>query len=236
MTPPPTNIDGTDITGATIDGTEVTEITVDGDTVFTAGPTIDNFEQSLYGNQGKTLSDFYGGNLSTATRQQSVVFEGSFALEVDSGNGSIGGDGSEGLPNYPVSGDSFRWRILLEQGLGTRAGTSFGQQSSGDWFSTGAIATYIAVLDKESDKVQIWKDNVGTKLATTSVSIPEGEWLECQVDWGSGGSINFTVFNSSGFEIASISGNDSEYTSGGVGYGVQAGGANIAYWDIVEIL
>jgi len=36
MTPPPTNIDGTDITGATIDGTEVTEITVDGDTVFTA--------------------------------------------------------------------------------------------------------------------------------------------------------------------------------------------------------
>jgi len=36
MTPPPTNIDGTDITGATIDGTDVTEITVDGDTVFAA--------------------------------------------------------------------------------------------------------------------------------------------------------------------------------------------------------
>jgi hypothetical protein len=33
---PPTNIDGTDITGATIDGTEVTEITVDGQTVFSA--------------------------------------------------------------------------------------------------------------------------------------------------------------------------------------------------------
>jgi len=33
---PPTNIDGTDITGATMDGTDVTEITVDGDTVFTA--------------------------------------------------------------------------------------------------------------------------------------------------------------------------------------------------------
>jgi len=37
MTPPPTSIDGTDITGATIDGTEVTEITVDGQTVFTSG-------------------------------------------------------------------------------------------------------------------------------------------------------------------------------------------------------
>jgi len=36
MTPPPTSIDGTDITGATIDGQEVQEITVDGQTVFTA--------------------------------------------------------------------------------------------------------------------------------------------------------------------------------------------------------
>jgi len=40
MTPPPTNIDGTDITGATIDGQEVQEITIDGQTVFTAGPVI----------------------------------------------------------------------------------------------------------------------------------------------------------------------------------------------------
>jgi len=36
MTPPPTSIDGTDITGATIDGQEVQEITVDGQTVFTS--------------------------------------------------------------------------------------------------------------------------------------------------------------------------------------------------------
>jgi hypothetical protein len=36
MTPPPTSIDGTDITGATIDGQDVQEITIDGQTVFTA--------------------------------------------------------------------------------------------------------------------------------------------------------------------------------------------------------
>jgi hypothetical protein len=40
MTPPPTSIDGTDITGATIDGTEVTEITIDGQTVFSPAPEI----------------------------------------------------------------------------------------------------------------------------------------------------------------------------------------------------
>jgi len=38
MTPPPTNIDGTDITGATIDGQDVDEITIDGQTVFKSGP------------------------------------------------------------------------------------------------------------------------------------------------------------------------------------------------------
>jgi hypothetical protein len=36
MSPPPTNIDGTDITGATIDGTEVQSITIDGQEVFSA--------------------------------------------------------------------------------------------------------------------------------------------------------------------------------------------------------
>jgi len=34
MTPPPINIDGTDITGATIDGADVSEVTVDGTQVF----------------------------------------------------------------------------------------------------------------------------------------------------------------------------------------------------------
>jgi hypothetical protein len=37
MSPPPINIDGTEITGATIDGQDVEEITVDGDVVFSAG-------------------------------------------------------------------------------------------------------------------------------------------------------------------------------------------------------
>jgi len=36
MSPPPTSIDGTDITGATIDGQEVQEITIDGQLVFKA--------------------------------------------------------------------------------------------------------------------------------------------------------------------------------------------------------
>jgi hypothetical protein len=40
MSPPPTSIDGTDITGATIDGQDVDEITIDGQTVFSPGADI----------------------------------------------------------------------------------------------------------------------------------------------------------------------------------------------------
>jgi len=59
MSPPPTSIDGTDITGATIDGQEVQEITIDGETVFSA-------EQLpvAYGNLVGWFpfdSSFYGG-------------------------------------------------------------------------------------------------------------------------------------------------------------------------------
>jgi len=56
MTPPPTSIDGTEITGATIDGTEVTEITVDGDTVFTAGLPNSGLIQDYYDPRNLTKS------------------------------------------------------------------------------------------------------------------------------------------------------------------------------------
>jgi len=50
MSPPPTSIDGTDITGATIDGHEVQEITIDGQVVFTAvqGPDTSMFQSPIY--------------------------------------------------------------------------------------------------------------------------------------------------------------------------------------------
>jgi len=59
MTPPPTNIDGTDITGATIDGQDVQEITVDGQTVFSGIPdsAIFQFDPTDIGaSDGQTVS------------------------------------------------------------------------------------------------------------------------------------------------------------------------------------
>jgi hypothetical protein len=85
MTPPPTNIDGTDITGATIDGQEVQEITVDGQTVFTAVPDVPD----------TVVLDFETGDMSqfdTAPNmiaQSSKVFNGSFSGFSDNDTGNI---------------------------------------------------------------------------------------------------------------------------------------------------
>jgi hypothetical protein len=67
MTPPPTSIDGTDITGATIDGQEVQEITVDGQTVFTASNlAVSNGLQARFPFQND-LKDATGNFTSSAT-------------------------------------------------------------------------------------------------------------------------------------------------------------------------
>jgi hypothetical protein len=61
MSPPPTSIDGTDITGATIDGQEVEEITVDGDVVFKGIPDSGADHQWNYvEGSGTTVADNIG--------------------------------------------------------------------------------------------------------------------------------------------------------------------------------
>ena len=60
----PTNIDGTEITGATIDGQDVSEITVDGETVFTAIP--DSYTSQTYSGPD-VIEEEFGFEMSGAS-------------------------------------------------------------------------------------------------------------------------------------------------------------------------
>ena len=82
MSPPPTNIDGTDITAATIDGTEVQEITIDGETVFTAAPELPD-NGNLHANydarelsSADTFTDLKGNNDLTQIGSPTLVSNG----------------------------------------------------------------------------------------------------------------------------------------------------------------
>jgi len=90
MTPPPTSIDGTEITGATIDGQEVQEITIDGQTVFEAVALSDtlfaqyDFRQEdgsvpvvdQSGNGNTLVSGSYSGVSRSIGGQQAGDFDG----------------------------------------------------------------------------------------------------------------------------------------------------------------
>jgi hypothetical protein len=97
MSPPPTSIDGTDITGATIDGTAVQEITVDGQVVFSAlslpNSAINRFKMDE--GSGATIADSIGshpdGDLNGATGFVSDA-NGQGGFVVDNGGGASGDD------------------------------------------------------------------------------------------------------------------------------------------------
>jgi hypothetical protein len=93
MTPPPTSIDGTDITGATIDGQEVQSITIDGQEVFSAVSPLD-----------KAIARYEFSNFTTSTWTDSI---GSNDLSVSGLNAdttAFAGNGGASSPAY-LNGD-----------------------------------------------------------------------------------------------------------------------------------
>jgi len=101
MTPPPTSIDGTGISGATIDGQEVQEITVDGQTVFEAIPPgafeLDNYTLQkragqVNGSRPNTTHLAFsndGSRLFELKRRSSIIVQVGLSTPFDIGSKSI---------------------------------------------------------------------------------------------------------------------------------------------------
>lgn len=101
-------------------------------------------------------------------------------------------------------------------------------------FGVGGVSdNYAVCLDQfPSDAVVLSEDvesndGSGSTLDSEAVTFTDG-WYEVEIDWLSGGTINVTVYDSTGATFATLSASDSSNTSGGVGfsYWAQHGG-----WD-----
>lgn len=66
-------------------------------------------------------------------------------------------------------------------------------------------------------RLRKFTDDSATNLATTDHEISYNSWYEVELDWGSNGSLTATFFNG-GSQVAQISGNDTTYKSGGIGW------------------
>jgi hypothetical protein len=129
---PPTNIDGTEITGATIDGQDVTQITIDGTTVFSATPVaLSNliawypFDPSAYAGMSNNADDATDGlagagnqtafdaTVNGATYQSSG---GTTDVEAGANSGAFDFDGSNDfitLPQYSAVDTSSDFSVSL---------------------------------------------------------------------------------------------------------------------------
>jgi len=210
----PINIDGSPVQDITIDGQPVTEVTVDGDVVFPAIPdsVIDNFEETIYGDQNKTLSDIYGGDIESYSRQPTVVADGNQALEGTS-SGII--SSTSGLNRYPDRGTKFAYNVRATSdrfsaslifGTQNETATPAGYSVEINW---GNSAVRIGVLDG-SGNINI--------ISTGSNDYVTDEWYRVEIDWATDGTITVTVFNSTDTQVDSASATDTSYIGGGIGW------------------
>jgi len=209
MTPPPTSIDGTDITGATIDGQEVQEITIDGQTVFSA--------ESLPVGYSNLIawypfdSAFYGGsNADDCT----ALFNPSQSGDSTAYDGNVNG------PTYQASGG------VTDINAGANSGAFLHNNSS---------SIHITVPDDPGFSglqqftvmafIQTTKSAGNTPIVTNGNVFDSGEFrLEWNFKIGS-----FRVFGSSGRQSVNNNSNVSDGTFHHVA-GTFDGGSKMEYF------
>jgi hypothetical protein len=228
---PPTSIDGTDITGATIDGQDVQEITVDGQTVFIAQQIVDDFEDG-------DLSE-YGFADSQFEVTQARAFDGSFSIRDDHTEATslVYAVSTSGLENYPAAGDTIEYRHYIES---SSAGTAFAEFIFAAQSETSSPNGYYVKLNESF--MSLAKNRL-TTLDSVNTATPLDQWLRVEIDWDVGGTINVSIENSAGTQVASLSATDSTYASGGIGFGANYSGAGGGsglneeiYWDEVLLI
>jgi hypothetical protein len=208
MTPPPTSIDGTDITGATIDGQEVQEITVDGQTVFTALPkTLESFESGISDYQGDT------GNVTTTTGQST---NGNSSLRFDRSDG-VSFVATDTASKSLTAGDNFAVDMYIPPGWSDQGGIIFFDEDPNSFFGS----EYNTRLNGNGNTFDIRLNNGGNTnvLASASVSsYSTDQWLTWEVETTVSGNITVKLLNDSGNVLGQTTTNDTTHTSGGTGY------------------
>jgi len=205
------------------DGTQFTLI----DSAPDAPDIVDDFEDN-------DISEYSvdTGNFSTVT---STVQSGTYALEGTTGSSGEGRQihSTSGLANYPSAGDIYRTNVYLTES-GDDPFIYFGTQSESK--DPNGYRVFIAKGSSTLEFQSITGSTNVTSIASTGATIPTAEWLELEVDWGASGDFTITLYNSAGAEIASVTGSDTNFTSGGIGWQTGSNNQSTQYFDNARIV
>lgn len=206
-------------TGVTISDSGTVQSSTISDTV------IDNFEPVLYSDQDRSLGDVYTGELDQFSRQQSIVYNGNWALEI----GNIGINSSGVITdtndiNHLSPGESIEWFSRGESTGGVTRGPiaklliavqSETGKSSVSGYSFGIEYRYNRCTITRHDngsETKLYIPNNGT------TTLPSQKWHRCRVDWGTDGTLRLRVWDESDTLIFDESVSDSTFNSGGIGW------------------
>lgn len=180
---------------------------------------VDNFEESLYEDQGFTLSDYYSGDLPAFSRTTaSPVYEGSYSLKANTTTTSfpnIYSSPGDGLNYYPQRGD----RILLSASLTDSAGRIvFGFFAEGSGDTTSGDGYVIQIRDGSVIDLERRDSGSGTVIASDSISVQAN--TEYEIDISSDAStISVDVRDvPADSVVASASTTDDTYSGRGVNF------------------
>jgi len=171
----------------------------------------------------------YSGDTGEYTVQSTTVKVGSYALEIP----NISGDGGRhiqslsGLDKYPQAGDTFEFWVRSEVGNSATPGFALQNDAKND--------CYDILFNDSTLGIRKFSGGSVSTLSSVSHTISAATWYRIVVEWGGGGVITATVYDSSGSEVSNVSANDTTYTGGGIFCGGAGTGGDAWYFDTWKI-
>ena len=134
----------------------------------------------------------------------------------------------DGPDYYPAVGDVFSTWVRATDNA-DRINVTYGIQNH--------LNCYFARLNPEQGHVALYRyeDGNATPLADKGVSLSHDTWYEVHIEWKTNGTHVFTLFDESGNQVSQISGADSTWTAGGIGYDAYPGDGRTVYFDHTQI-
>jgi serine protease len=182
---------------------------------------VDDFED---GDLSEYIFDRGSSGVSVVS---SPAYSGSQALEISGDNTEM--ISTSGLSTYPSAGNTFSYWIRATGGADD-VNLTYGVQDHDN--------RYFVRVDFANDDLMLftYKSASSDKLDGVDPSLSEDEWYEVEVDWGTNGGHTVTLYDSAGAQLGRVTGSDSTWTSGGIGYdGYLGSSSGSAYFDYVTI-
>jgi hypothetical protein len=168
------------------------------------------------------------GSKSDANFVSSPSFEGNKALEISGTNTEL--FSLSGLNTYPTQGDQFSYWVRGTGGADD-INLCYGVQD------TSNQDRYLIRVDFANDELEVWRVEGGSAYVLGSensgFSLTENAWYEIEVKWEEDGSHGVNLYDINENRLVTVTGADSTWTNGGVGYDAYLGSGGTVYFDYV---